>query len=193
MTSGRLRTHQVTLRSGLVTLRPLTEDDWELVAGWWNDPEIAYYADADDGEYTLAQVQEIVRGISQKAYCFVIEFEGWPVGECWLQEMNVQRILDRNPGLDCRRVPLENEKAYWGRGIGTATIRLLVEFGFESERADAIFAMEIADYNTRSRRAFERAGFELYDTVAQPAGARARVRHDLVIWSKRHIGRLAAE
>ena len=193
MTSGRLRTHRVTLRSGPVTLRPLTEDDWDFVVGWWNDPEIAYYADADDGEYTLAQVQEIVRGISQKAYCFVIEFEGWPVGECWLQEMNVQRILDRNPGLDCRRVPLEIEKAHWGRGIGTATIRLLVEFGFESERADAIFAMEIADYNTRSRRAFERVGFELYDTVAQPAGARARVRHDLVIWSKRHIGRLAAE
>lgn len=193
MASDRLRTHEVRLRSGPVTLRPLTEDDWGLVLGWWNDPEIAYYADEEPSEYTLAQVQEIVRGISQKAFCFVIEFEGRPVGECWLQEMNVQRILDRNPGLDCRRVPLEIEKAYWGRGIGTAVIRLLVEFGFETEGADAIFAMDVADYNTGSRRAFEKAGFELYDTVSKPVGARVNVRHDLVVWSKRHVGRLAAE
>ncbi len=189
MTSGRLRTHAVTLQAGSVVLRPLTEDDWDLVLRWWNDPDIAYYAESNEGEYTLAQVRVIVRGISKEAYCFVIEFEGRPVGECWLQAMNVQRILDRNPGLDCRRVPLEIEKAYWGRGIGTSVIRLLVEFGFETEGADLIFAMDVADYNRGSRRAFEKAGFELYDTVQQPAGGRARVSHDLVIRADRHLGR----
>ena len=193
MASRRLRIHGVTPRSGPVVLRPLTEGDWDLVVGWWNDPEIAYYADAEPSKYTVRQVQEIVRGISRCAYCFVIEFEGRPVGECWLQEMNVQRILDRNPGLDCRRIPLEIEKTYWGRGIGTATIRLLVEFGFETEGADAIFAMDVADYNPRSRRGFEKAGFELYDTVQQPASARARVNHDLVIRAERHLGGLAGE
>ena len=193
MASDRLRTHDVTLRSGHVVLRPLTEDDWDLVVGWWNDPEISYYADSNESEYSRAQVQEIVRGISRRAYCFVIEFEGRPVGECWLQEMNMKRILERNPGLDCRRIDLAIEKASWGQGIGTAAIRLLVGFGFETEEADAIFAMEIADYNTRSRRAFEKVGFELYDTVKQPAGARARVNHDLVIRANRHRGGLAAE
>ena len=174
-------------------LRPLTEDDWDLVVGWWNDPEIAYYSDTNDGKYTLERVQEIVRGISREAYCFVIEFEGRPVGECWLQAMNLERVLRRNPVVDCRRIDLEIEKAYWGRGIGTATIRLLVEFGFETEGADAIFAMDVADDNLGSRRAFEKAGFELYDTVKQPAGARARVNHDLVIRANRHRGGLAAE
>ena len=134
-----------------------------------------------------------MRGISKHAFCFVIEFESRPVGECWLQEMNLERVLRRNPGLDCRRIDIEIEKAYWGRGIGTAAIRLLVDFGFERERADAIFAMDVADDNQRSRRAFEKAGFELYETVSKPAGARVNVRHDLVIWSKRHVGRLPAE
>ncbi|MDE2867943.1 MAG: GNAT family N-acetyltransferase [Chloroflexota bacterium] len=191
--SGGLRTHDVTLCSGTVTLRPLTEDDWDLVVGWWNDPEIAYYADEDPSEYTAEQVQEIVRGISRTAFCFVIEFEGRPVGECWLQQMNLERILRKNPGSDCRRIDLEIEKAYWGRGIGTAAIRLLVEFGFESEGADAIFAMDVADDNPRSRRAFEKAGFELYAAVPQAANACTSVRHDLVLWSKRHGGRLRAE
>ena len=193
MVDDRVRAHGVTLRAGAVGLRPLTEGDWGLVVGWWNDPEIAYFADEEPRTYAVEQVQGIVRGISRTAFCFIIEFEGRPVGECWLQEMNVQRILDRNPGLDCRRVPLEIEKAYWGRGIGTAVIRLLVEFGFETEGADAIFAMDVADYNARSRRAFEKAGFELYDTVAQPAGGRARVRHDLVIWADRRPIRRSGE
>lgn len=193
MTSGRLSTHQVTLRSGPVTLRPLTEDDWDLVVGWWNDPDIASDADANEGPYSLGQVQKIMRGISRHAYCFVIEFEGRPVGECWLQAMNLERILRRHPGVDCRRIDIEIERTYWGRGIGTAAIRMLVEFGFEREGADAIFAMDVANDNPRSRRAFEKAGFELCAAVPQPSGARASTRHDLVIWAKRHIGMLAAE
>ena len=193
MTGGRLRTHEVRLRSGPVRLRPLTEDDWDLVVGWWNDPEIAADADANEGPYSLGQVQEIMRGISRSAFCFIVEFEGRPVGECWLQEMNLERVLRRTRGLDCRRIDIEMEKAFWGQGIGTAAIRLLVDFGFGSEGADAIFAMDVAGDNPRSRRAFEKAGFELYDTVPEPAGARASDGHDLVVWSKRHVGRLAAE
>ena len=193
MASDRLRTHEVTLWSGMVALRPLTEDDWDLVLGWWNDPEIAVYADSNESQYSLAQVQEIVRSISRHAYCFVIEVESRPVGECWLQEMNLERILRQNPGLDCRRIDIEIEKAYWGRGIGTAAIRMLVEFGFERKGADAIFAMDVADDNPRSRRAFERAGFGLYDTVPQPAGARAKASYDFVHWAKRHVGSPAAE
>ena len=53
MASDRLRTHEVTLRSGPVTLRPLTEGDWDLVVGWWNDAEIAYYADAEPIKYAV--------------------------------------------------------------------------------------------------------------------------------------------
>ena len=186
MPSDRLRTHDVTLRSGAVTLRPLTEGDWGLVLGWWNDAEIAYFSDSNEGGYSLAQVQGIVRGISRTAFCFVIEFEGRPVGECWLQEMNVERVLRRYPGLDCRRFDIEIEKDYWGRGIGSTSIGLLVEFGFETEAAHAVFAMDVAGDNPGSRRAFEKAGFELYDTVEQPAGARASLSHDLVIWKQAH-------
>ena len=40
MASESLRMHGVVLGAG--GLRPLTESDWELVVGWWNDPEIAY-------------------------------------------------------------------------------------------------------------------------------------------------------
>ncbi len=62
MSSERLRGHDVTLRAGAVTLRPLTEGDWGLVVGLWNDPEVAFYADEEPRTYTTEQVQGIDGG-----------------------------------------------------------------------------------------------------------------------------------
>ena len=42
---GLLRRHDVTLPSGITVLRPMTEDDRGPVHKWWNDPEVAKYAD----------------------------------------------------------------------------------------------------------------------------------------------------
>ena len=170
----RVRRHDVTLGAGAVVLRPLTEGDWELVLGWWNDPEIASYSDSNEGEYSLGQVQKIMRSISRSAYCFVIEFEGRPVGECWLQEMNMERILRRYAGLDCRRIDIEIQKDFWDRGIGSTAIGLLVGFGFDTEGADGIFAVDVGEENGRSLRAFGKSGFV-------EEGEREG-RFDLVVW-----------
>ncbi len=172
-----VRTHDVTLRAGAVVLRPLTEGDWGLVLGWWNDPEIACYSDSNEGEYSLGQVQKIMRSISRSAYCFVIEFESRPVEECWLQQMNVGRVLRRYPGLECRRIDIEIQKDFWDRGIGSTAIGLLVEFGFESERADGTFAMDVGQENGRSLRAFGKCGFGVEGVVGE--------RFDLVVWGMR--------
>ena len=158
----------------------MTEDDCHLVAEWWNDPDISYYADAEDRAYSLDAVQEIVRRISRSAYCFVIKYEGEPVGD-WLQEMNLDRVLALYPDLDCRRIDLEVERAYWGRGIGTAAIGLLADFGFGSEGADAIFGMDVDDHNIRSHRAFEKAGFAEHSTGIQLVKGQERVYYDFVI------------
>ena len=68
-----------------------------------------------------------------------------------------------------RRIDLEiGEKSYWGRGVGTAVIRLLTQFGFGHEGADMIFATDVATFNTRSIRAFGRAGYEIIRDAPEP-------------------------
>ncbi len=95
--------------------------------------------------------------------------------------MNIERILEEHPDLYCRRIDLLiGEKEFWGRGIGTCVIRLLTEFGFESQDADAIFGCDVADYNTRSRRAFQTAGFEIYSIQKQDPRSKANCCCDLV-------------
>jgi RimJ/RimL family protein N-acetyltransferase len=172
-----------TARGRAVRLRPLTERDWPLLYRWNSDPEVLYFSEGDDVDaYSPEDVQGIYRTVSQTAFCFVIEVEGTPVGECWLQRMNIERILEKYPGLDCRRIDLMiGEKAYWGQGIGTEAIRLLTEFGFVHQGVDVIHNAGIADYNVRSQRAFQRVGYRIAEKTKEPPGSKAEYGYDLVL------------
>jgi RimJ/RimL family protein N-acetyltransferase len=189
-----LRAHDVCLKSQRLRLRPMTEDDWPTLLRWNQDPEILFYSDgADVTSYSLEQVQRIYRHISQSAFCFIMEFDGSPIGESWLQAMNLPRILNVHPNLDCRRIDLViGEKTLWNKGLGTETLRTIVDFGFGQEATDLIFGCEVADYNHRSMRAFAKAGFHVASQTCQPPGDKAKIAYDMVIcrdgWSERRPG-----
>jgi RimJ/RimL family protein N-acetyltransferase len=166
----------------------MTEADWPVLLKWNNDPEVLYFSEGDDvGAYSLEQVQMIYRHVSQTAYCFMIEFEGDSIGEGWLQEMNLERILETYPGRDCRRIDLMiGEKAFWGQGLGTEVIRLLSAFAFEREKADLVFGCDIADYNLASLKAFQNVGYVVAVQREQSAEDKARFRYDLVLIPDRY-------
>jgi len=166
----------------------MTENDWDVLLAWNNDPEVLYYAEGDDvASRSLEEVQALYRGVSRKAFVFIAELDGAPIGECWLQEMNLERILKRHPGKDLRRIDLTiGEKRFWGKGWGTKIVALLTRFAFEEQGADAVFACDVADYNPRSRRAFEKNGYAVDAELPQPAGAKSRVNYDLILKREAH-------
>jgi RimJ/RimL family protein N-acetyltransferase len=175
----RLRAHDTILAR--VRLRPLAEADWPILMRWCADPEVLYYSEGDDvSSRSLDEIQAIYRHVSQTALCFVVEHDGAPVGDCWLQLMNLERLLARFAGLDCRRIDLQLAREAWGQGVGEACVRLLTAFAFDVEGADAVFGCDVADYNARSRRLFEREGFTVIGAAAQPPGAKAQVTCDFV-------------
>jgi len=180
---SRLQEHDVILHGAKVLLRPMTESDWDVLARWGSDPDVLWFSEGDDVESrSLVDVQRIYRGVSETAFCFIMQFNGHRIGECWLQKMNLDRILSRYPDKDCRRIDLTiGEKMYWGQGFGTDAIRTLTRYGFEQENADLLFGCGVADYNPRSRRAFEMAGFVEFQRIVEPAGCKARWSCDLVI------------
>lgn len=171
-------------------LRPLCESDWDTLLRWNQDPEVLYFAEGDDVEaYELEQVQQIYRGTSQNAFTFMMELEGRAIGECWLQRMNLPRLLGLHPGEDLRRVDLMiGEKELWGRGLGTEAIGLLTELGFSNEKCDRIFACGIADYNPRSRGAFRKCGYVTTQVVPERPGGKARFSYDLSITKAAFFG-----
>ena len=177
---NRIKSHNYTLKyitpdSIHIALRPLTEEDWDILLRWNNDPEVLFFADSGYvASYTMEKTQRIYRGVSQKAFIFIIEYNDIPVGECWLQQMNLEWILEKFPGKDIRRIDLMiGEKNLWGKGIGTIAIKLLTEFGFKDEKADFIFGCNIADYNPRSLKAFQKVGYQILEKVRQPIKSKA--------------------
>jgi aminoglycoside 6'-N-acetyltransferase len=181
--SDTLRTHDVTLRGPRLVLRPMTEADWDVLVRWNTDPEVLWFTEGDDvPTRTLEEVQRIYRGVAQHALCFIAELDGAPIGEGWLQEMNLQRILDEYPGRDVRRIDLAiGEKRRWGHGLGTELLRLLVAFGFEREGCDVLFGVDVGGHNPRSRRAFEKAGFRVLRTVPAPDNVKTTFTYDLML------------
>ncbi len=163
-----LQTHDLFLRAECVTLRPMTEDDWDLLLAWNNDPEVMEHVESDGfTPRSLSEIQSIYRWISTHAYCFIIEVDRRAIGECWLQRMNLQRIVDLHPGENLWRIDLMiGVKELWGRGYGSEAIRLLVEFGFGRMGADAIYGL-VSSNNTRSMRAFQRCGFAVVEENGQ--------------------------
>lgn len=177
-----LITHTITLRGEHVTLRPMTEADWPDLLRWNSDPEVLYFSEGDDvRSYSLAEVQGIYRMVSKNALCFIIEYQGRSIGECWLQRMNLERVLREYPGFDVRRIDLMiGEKTSWGQGHGTEVIRLLTDLAFQQENADYVYEPDIGDYNPRSRRAFEKNDYRLVARTPQPVGCKARTTFDLI-------------
>ena len=172
-----IREHDITLHGNKnIILRPLTDQHLPLLYKWCSDLEVLYWSEGDDviEPYDEATVNLIYGSVSQNAFCFLIEADGIPVGECWLQKMNIKEISDRYPAdIDVRRIDYcIGAKENWGKGIGTEFLRMLLNFAFEVQNVDVLYIMP-SDYNVRSVRLVERAGFELEMKIPLPNSQKA--------------------
>jgi RimJ/RimL family protein N-acetyltransferase/8-oxo-dGTP pyrophosphatase MutT (NUDIX family) len=168
----------LVLVDGDVRLRPFREDDWEVVEPWVTDPRVLRFSDFVE-ERSLAEVQAIYRGVAPTSELYVIERDGVPVGDGWLQEMNLPRVLDAFPGLRTSRIDLQLAYDVWGQGVGSRAIRLMTARAFE-RGDDLVFAVGIGNFNERSRRAFLRCGYVPWRRVPQPERGEGAFGHDLI-------------
>ena len=183
MAAEAIREHDITLAGTQICLRPMRETDWDILYRWNNDPEVLYWIEGDNiSSRSMVDVQRIYRGMSQKAFMFIGEYEGRAVAECWLQEMNMPEPLAQYPDADLRRIDLGiGEKELWGRGLGTQIIALLTRFGFAVEKADKIYGLGIRDDNVRSLGSFAKNGYGPVAKREREPGAKSRYEIDMVI------------
>lgn len=161
-----IKTHDYTLYGGNdddIVLRPLCDDHLPFLYKWCADPEVLYWTEGgtdDIRSYEPETVHMIYGGDKDKCLYFLIEVNGVPVGECWLQRMNLPDVKAMYPEtLDVRRIDMAiGEKAYWGRGIGTQFIGMMIDFAFCGEHVDVLHCF-CEDYNVRSRRMWEKHRF----------------------------------
>ena len=162
-----IQTHSVTLTGRTdryaIVLRPMSDADIPLLVHLNRDPEVLQFTDDDNHEpYTEEMVRGIYGYVSAMAYCFIVEANGQPIGDCWLEEMNEPEIRALYPeGTDVRRIDMSiGERTYHGQGIGTAFVGMLIDFAFQREKVDVLHC-QCNDDNVRSNKVWLRHGFTL--------------------------------
>ena len=176
-----IKIHDITLCGSAgdydIVLRPLCDEHLPLLYKWNADPEFVYWADTGNAvTFSEADVRDIYSTVD--GFCFLGEANGVPIGEFWLQRMNIPEVSARYPGLDLRRIePFIGEKEYWGRGIGSAIVGMLIDFAFCGEHADMLYCFA-ADYNIRSQKTFLKHGFRpCGESDAGEGSLRAKVEY----------------
>ena len=162
-----IKTHDINLygksKDNYIRLRPLNDSHLPLLYKWGADPEIVYWTDDNDNDEGMTEesVQCIYGYVSPIAYCFLIEVNGEPVGDCWLEEMNIQEVSDMYPNLNVKRIDMTiGEKNWWGKGIGNAFVGMLTDYAFDCDNVDVIHIPGVFEFNIRSQKTFLRNGYK---------------------------------
>ena len=193
-----IKTHNITLYGGInnkIILSPLSDEHLPLLYKWNADIEVVYWTDGGEDDrcsHDAETVHKIYGGVSQNAFCFLIEVDGVPVGECWLQKMNLEEVLEMyDASDDVRRIDMAiGEKEYWNKGIGSQFIPMLIDFAFNVENVDVLHCLS-EDYNIRSCRMWEKNGFALILTEELPQPQKGKYQYHYRLTKDEYLGNAA--
>lgn len=133
-----------------VALRPVEQADLGLLSRWDADPVIRALMGRRFVGLTPAEWLENVRR-SRSARVWMIEWEGRPVGEVELAQVN-----RRSRTAEVR--VCVGERELWGRGIGTAAMSALLEEAFGPMGLTSVY-LRVFTTNRRAIALYERLGF----------------------------------
>lgn len=139
-------------------LRNLHPNDAPLLAQYANNPRIAErLTNSFPHPYTQTDAQAFIQKMtaSLPANVQAIEVEGQFTGCIGLHPENPNDIFAHNAELGYWLA-----EPFWGQGIMTQAVELIVAYGFESFPIERIFARPFGT-NIGSARVLEKAGFQL--------------------------------
>jgi RimJ/RimL family protein N-acetyltransferase len=138
-----------------IVLRGFEREDLQHLYRWVNDPEVTYYMFMGDRPSTIEDLAEIWekerKSPTDIVFAIIEKAGGKVVGTCGLYCIN---FISRHAEL---RIVI-GEKDFWGKGLGTETLRLMISYAFDKLNLNKVWLGGNAD-NTAAIRCYEKAGF----------------------------------
>ncbi len=146
-----------------VGLRPVEQADLELLSRWDEDPVIHALMGR---RFVDLSPREWLRNVRRSRSCrvWMIEWEGRPVGEVELAQVN------RRTRTAEIRVCV-GERPLWGRGIGTAAMTASLDHAFGPMGLESVY-LRVFTTNQRAIALYERLGFRR-EGLLEPSRRRA--------------------
>jgi RimJ/RimL family protein N-acetyltransferase len=139
-----------------VALGPLSLDLLPLVHNWFNDFEVRAQLGSElrpvSFEVSRERFERTLRDETKVIFCIYERSTMRPIGMTSLEEIN---RINSAAEFDIRI----GEKDCWGKGYGTETTRLMLDYGFTCLGLHSI-RLVVLSYNERAIRAYTRAGFK---------------------------------
>ena len=141
-------------REAGIYLRPMTYDDTDLIVKWRNSDPVRrrfIYQELftrEGHESWIKNMVETGRVVQMIICCLGTDK---PLGSVYIRD------IDRQHNKAEYGIFIGEDEAR-GKGIGTATARLMLRYCFEEERLHRVYLRVFAD-NMRAVRSYEKAGF----------------------------------
>ncbi len=135
--------------------------DYNLLARWLTDPRVLEYYEGRDHPFPVERVMEhyAPRVLAEEGVIpCIMQYAGHPVGYLQFYAADPAEYQFEGRGKVYALDLFIGQPEYWGRGIGTQFIRLLLCYLFEEKGADWVILDPHTD-NTRAIRAYEKSGF----------------------------------
>jgi RimJ/RimL family protein N-acetyltransferase len=139
-----------------IRIRPFTWEDLEAMVYHANNPKVAEkLTDAFPSPYTLEDGKAFFERILQQdpPEVLAIEVDGKVVGNIGIHPQSDVNRLNAELGYFIG-------EEYWGKGIATEAIKLMVNYAFEHFDLQRIFARPFGT-NLASQKVLQKAGFVL--------------------------------
>jgi len=161
--------YNIVCQNDKITIRKMEDctADYSLMSNWLSNPVILEYYGGRDNPINLQKAIEKYRpricGDSYVIPC-IIEYDKTAVGYIQYYKEDVEPLVReslggreyQNPyGLDL----FIGELDYWNKGVGTAVVKLIVDYLLQNSIADIIF-IDPQTWNKRAIRCYEKCGFK---------------------------------
>ena len=161
--------YNIVCQNDKITIRKMEDclADYSLMSNWLSNPVILEYYGGRDNPISLQKAIEKYRpricGDSYVIPC-IIEYDKTAVGYIQYYKEDVEPLVReslggreyQNPyGLDL----FIGELDYWNKGVGTAVVKLIVDYLLQNSIADIIF-IDPQTWNKRAIRCYEECGFK---------------------------------
>ena len=144
------------LEGSLIRLRPMTlEDATERYLAWTQDPETMKFLETQPNSYTVTQLREYVKKVLEdpRNHFFAIEDHA---GGAHIGNIKLGPVDENNRVGDIGL--LIGDKDFWGRGVATESIQLLVQHAFTDLKLHKVTAGAYIEH-IASIKAFRKVGF----------------------------------
>lgn len=138
-------------------IRPLEEDDLDILYQWYNDQEVNYWSSGAWPLNTLQSKEQLAVKFldgSPDTYSYAILDENSEhIGVIGFKEVNM-------PGRSCAIFIVIGNKKYWGKSYGTDALITFIRFLFGQWNFHRI-SLDTWEQNIRAIKAYEKAGFKI--------------------------------